>query len=56
MSRIDLFKQHLREKRAVKVIAGFDNFDAEKVRKKRRCICSTSWSDAQLIFAQVKKF
>ena len=32
MSRIDLFKQHLQEKRAVKVIAGIDNFDMEKVR------------------------
>ncbi len=33
MSRIDLFKQHLREKRALKVIAGIDNFDIENVRK-----------------------
>ena len=33
MKRIDLFKQHLEEKRAVKVIAGIDNFDAECVRK-----------------------
>lgn len=32
MSRIDLFKQHLNEKRAVKVIAGIDNFDVENVR------------------------
>lgn len=32
MSRIDLFKQHLSEKRAVKVIAGIDNFDVENVR------------------------
>ncbi len=31
--RIDLFKQHLEEKRAVKVIAGIDNFDIESVRK-----------------------
>ena len=29
--RIDLFKQALEEKRAVKVIAGIDNFDIEKV-------------------------
>ena len=33
MSRIDLFKQHLEEKRAVKVIAGIDNFDIENIRK-----------------------
>lgn len=33
MSRIDLFKQHLKEKRAVKVIAGIDNFDIESVKK-----------------------
>jgi len=31
MKRIDLFKQHLEEKRAVKVIAGIDNFDIERV-------------------------
>jgi len=33
MDRIDLFKQHLKEKRAVKVIAGIDNFDVENVKK-----------------------
>lgn len=33
MSRIDLFKQHLKEKRAVKIIAGIDNFDVESVKK-----------------------
>jgi hypothetical protein len=33
MSRIDLFKQHLKEKRAVKIIAGIDNFDVENVKK-----------------------
>lgn len=32
MKRIDLFKKHLDEKRAVKVIAGIDNFDLESVR------------------------
>lgn len=32
MSRIDLFKQALSEKRAVKIISGIDNFDADKVR------------------------
>ena len=33
MSRIDLFKHHLEEKRAVKVIAGIDNFDIENIKK-----------------------
>lgn len=33
MGRIDLFKQHLKEKRAVKVIAGIDNFDVENIKK-----------------------
>ncbi|MFA7658629.1 MAG: DUF561 domain-containing protein [Candidatus Gastranaerophilaceae bacterium] len=33
MNRIDLFRQHLKEKRAVKVIAGIDNFDIENVKK-----------------------
>lgn len=33
MSRIDSFKRSLEEKRAVKVIAGIDNFDIENVKK-----------------------
>lgn len=33
MNRIDLFKQHLREKRAVKIIAGIDNYDVENIKK-----------------------
>lgn len=33
MSRIESFKKALEEKRAVKIIAGIDNFDAEKVKK-----------------------
>lgn len=33
MSRIDLFKEHLTEKRAVKIIAGIDNFDIENIKK-----------------------
>lgn len=33
MARIDLFKHHLEEKRAVKVIAGIDNFDIENIKK-----------------------
>ncbi len=32
MKRIDLFKKHLAEKRAVKIIAGIDNFDIENVK------------------------
>lgn len=30
---IELFKQHLTEKRAVKIIAGIDNFDIENIKK-----------------------
>ena len=33
MSRIESFKRALEEKRAVKIIAGIDNFDAESVKK-----------------------
>jgi len=33
MSRIESFKRALDEKRAVKIIAGIDNFDSEKVAK-----------------------
>lgn len=33
MGKIDLFKQHLQEKRAVKIIAGIDNYDMENIRK-----------------------
>lgn len=33
MTRIDLFKRHLEEKRAVKIIAGIDNFDIENIKK-----------------------
>lgn len=33
MNKIDLFKEHLKEKRAVKIIAGIDNFDIENVKK-----------------------
>lgn len=33
MARIDLFKQHLQEKKAVKVIAGIDNFDITNIKK-----------------------
>jgi thiamine monophosphate synthase len=37
MNRIDTFKQHLEEKRAVKVIAGIDNFDIENIKKVVAC-------------------
>lgn len=33
MSRIESFKRALSEKRAVKIIAGIDNFDADRVKK-----------------------
>ena len=33
MSRIDLFKDHLSAHRAVKIIAGIDNFDIDNVKK-----------------------
>lgn len=33
MKRIDTFKLHLKEKRAIKVIAGIDNFDLENIKK-----------------------
>lgn len=32
MRNIEVFKRHLREKRAVKIIAGIDNYDLESVR------------------------
>lgn len=33
MSRIETFKQLLKEKRAVKIIAGIDNYDVENIKK-----------------------
>jgi len=33
MSRIDLFKDHLSARKAVKIIAGIDNFDIDNVKK-----------------------
>lgn len=33
MTRIESFKRDLEEKRAVKVIAGIDNFDIENIKK-----------------------
>ncbi len=32
MNRIEMFKRHLDEKRAIKVISGIDNFDIERVK------------------------
>lgn len=46
MSRIESFKRALSEKRAVKIIAGIDNFDAEKVKK---VVMSASNSGASAI-------
>ena len=39
MSKIESFKKALSEKRAVKIIAGIDNFDAERVAKVVRYLC-----------------
>lgn len=33
MRSIEVFKRHLREKRAIKVISGIDNYDLDKVKK-----------------------
>lgn len=33
MGKMDSFRQHLKEKRAVKIIAGIDNFDIENIEK-----------------------
>ena len=33
MTRIDSFKEHLNSKKAVKVIAGIDNFDIDNIKK-----------------------
>ena len=33
MTRINLFKEHLQNKTAVKIIAGIDNFDIENIKK-----------------------
>ena len=46
MSRIESFKRALAEKRAVKIISGIDNFDADKVKK---VVNATSNSGASAI-------
>lgn len=46
MSRIESFKQALTEKRAVKIIAGIDNFDVENIKK---VVKAASNSGAQAI-------
>ena len=33
MRSIEVFKRHLREKRAIKIISGIDNYDLENVKK-----------------------
>ena len=46
MSRIETFKQHLNEKRAVKVIAGIDNFNIENVKK---VVCAAEQANASAV-------
>lgn len=46
MKRIEFFKQALNEKRAVKIIAGINNFDAEKVEK---VVCAAEQAGAHAI-------
>ncbi len=46
MSRIETFKQHLAEKRAVKVIAGIDNFNIETVKK---VVCAAEQANASAV-------
>ena len=46
MNRIDLFKDALREKRAVKIIAGIDNYDVENVKK---VVAAASQAEASAI-------
>ena len=53
MTRIDLFKQHLIEKRAVKVIAGIDNFDIDNIKKVVR-VAETAQASAIDICADEK--
>lgn len=46
MSRIETFKKHLSEKRAVKVIAGIDNFNIENIKK---VVCSAEQANASAV-------
>lgn len=46
MSRIETFKQHLAERRAVKVIAGIDNFNIENIKK---VVCSADQANASAV-------
>jgi len=46
MNRIETFKQALTEKRAVKIIAGINNFDAEKVEK---VVCAAEQAGAHAV-------
>ncbi|MFA6988482.1 MAG: DUF561 domain-containing protein [Candidatus Gastranaerophilaceae bacterium] len=52
MNRIETFKKALNEKRAVKIIAGINNFDSEKV-KKVVCAADQAGADAVDIAADV---
>ncbi len=46
MSRIETFKQHLNEKRAVKVIAGIDNFNIENIKQ---VVCAAEQANASAV-------
>lgn len=46
MNRIDLFKNDLREKRAIKIIAGIDNFNSESVKN---VVCAAEMGGASAV-------
>ncbi len=46
MSRIETFKRHLAEKRAVKVIAGIDNFNIDTIKK---VVCAAEQASASAV-------
>lgn len=46
MSRIETFKQHIAERRAIKVIAGIDNFNIENIKK---VVCAAEQANASAV-------
>ncbi len=46
MNRIDLFKRHLNERKAIKVIAGIDNFNKESVKN---VVCAAEMGGASAV-------
>lgn len=46
MSRIETFRQHIEEKRAIKVIAGIDNFNIENIKK---VVCAAEQAKASAV-------